>query len=42
MKEIITKALKESNEKMYKELVNTWWKKAVFWWIVARSKYLPK
>lgn len=29
MKEIITKALKESNEKMYKELVDTPWKKAV-------------
>lgn len=42
MKEIITKALKESNEKMYRTYVDTPWKKAVFWWIVARSKYLPK
>jgi len=37
-----TQALKESDEKMYRTYVDTPWKKAMFWWIVYISKFLPK
>lgn len=42
LKKTFTQALKESSEKMYRTYVDTWWKKEMFWWIVERSKNLPK
>lgn len=41
-KKTFTQALKKSSEKMYRTYIDSSWKKAMFWWIVERSKNLPK
>ena len=31
------KWIKESGDKMYKEMTDTWLKKLIFWWIISRN-----